>query len=743
MPFPFAQVMQRAQASKGTKLSPKETAKIEQLVAEQVKFQDQLKQAEVAYEKLLAERDRLAAENVASPEIKKARAKKVKVYESLFAEREGIKSQLAEMGYRVNDITGVTAEGAHLVGKLAVNYIREGTLTLSDVVRKVREDVPALTERDVYQSLIAKDPKKQAKARTETTKRIADLKTQANLLLKIEKAEQGIFDKAKGKMPRPEEIRFLQSKLRDLRAQAYKSGVHPARLERSLKTINELQDQLANHYRAVRKAKPRDTIALESTKEKIRLLRREMKVEDDLAILNEQLRTGDFVIKERPSLKKIPLALERKQIELKRARRQIRVAIDEMAPMTGRKLSVEAVNTLRTLKAFSEISAVLRQGVFGAALHPIKTLKIYPTSFKSFFSKYTAEKVDNMIRSADHHYIREKSKLFLPEIGARPTLGEELFSARLIEKVPGLGAVVKASNRHMITHLNMLRAVTFDDFLIKVPNATHAELTAYADWINVTSGRGNLGRAAAVANGLSLGIFAPRFSASRIQTPYMVFKYWKEPRIRKAIAKDMVGFVSVGMSTLILADLAGFEVSTDLRDPDFGKIRIGDTRVDIWGGFLQPVRVTLRVGLTVTDKLNITGKELAAQDKETDPLELIERFTSYKLAPSLTIPLELIRGRTIVGEPVTPSQTAARAVLPMWLEDIADAYRLEGAGRALGVGILTGHGVGVQTYKDSEYRTRRMIRQMMREFNLIEASRLQFEWNIRHPDNPIRSVSTN
>ena len=388
------------------------------------------------------------------------------------------------------------------------------------------------------------------------------------------------------------------------------------------------------------------------------------------------------------------------------------------------------------------MSATLRQGIILSATRPIMATKAFGKSFKAFFSRYSAERVDNAIRSADHHYIREKSGLQLTEVEGLRTAREEMFSAQMIEKVPIIGDVVKASNRHMTTNLNLLRVGAFDQFLAKFPNATQAELTAWADWINIATGRGDLGRAAAVANTLSLGVFAPRFAVSRIQTPYMMFKHWKTPRVRAAIAKDMVGFVGLGTTMLVLADLAGFGVGLDPRNPDFGKIRIGDTRIDIWGGVQQPVRVVARVGLAVTDKTGITGKELTKRERDVDPLNLIGRFAAYKLAPSITIPLELIKGKTIVGEPVTPTQTAARAVLPLWLDDVADAYRKEGAGRATLVGGLTFLGVGATTYEDSETQTRRRIRKMKLNFNFIGADALQSEWNMKNPDNPIRNVST-
>jgi len=63
---------------------------------------------------------------------------------------------------------------------------------------------------------------------------------------------------------------------------------------------------------------------------------------------------------------------------------------------------------------------------------------------------------------------------------------------------------------------------------------------------------------------------------SRIQTPLTVAKHWKQPRVRKAIIKDLTKVTAVGLSALGLAHLAGAEVGLDPRSPDFGKIKIGN-----------------------------------------------------------------------------------------------------------------------------------------------------------------------
>jgi len=702
--YSLAHVVQRAKAAKGAPLSPKESARIESMVAEHTKLETQLKELETKYEASLAEQERLYAERIATRETKKAKIRvKVKgAKERILAERADIKKQIAAMGYRVNDITGVTAEGAYWIGKLAVNYIKEGVVTLDGVVKKVMTDIPGLTERDVYRSLISKNPRLQKKARRAAAKQINQLKTQARLLLDIEKAEKGVFEPPAKKPPAPQQIKDLQKKLKDLRSEAYRSVLEPGKLERAIQKINELQDQLENHYRTVRKKRPVESEKLLDAQKKMKEIRSAMRVEDELAKFNEQMRTGEFEIKSKPQPKKLPPDLEKKQIELKVARRNIRQTIDEMQPWTGRRVFGEAVNTARTLKATADFSGTLRQGLVLSIRRPITATTTFGKAFKAFFNSHKAEQIDNAIRSSENYYLYEKSGLQLTELSGKPTMKEEMFGANVIEKIPVLGHIIKASNRHMTTTLNLLRTASFDQFLTKYPNATHAELRAIANWINVATGRGDLGKASTFANELSLGIFAPRFAVSRIQTPFMVFKHWKNPRVRAEIAKDMVALVSFGGTCLTLGHMAGFEVGLNPRNADFGKIKIGNTRVDIWGGFIQPARVITRLGMAATDRVGLTGEGLRDYQKTFDPFNLFFQFASYKAAPSFSIPRELLTGKTAVYEPTTPTETAVRAIMPMVYEDIYEAYKEAGAPRALWSGGLNFLGVSTNTYQNKK-----------------------------------------
>lgn len=737
--YTLASVMQKARAAKGKALSEKEAAKVELVVERHAELEKLYEDLKAKHEASLVENEKLIAEQVWKDTVTKYKRQSASK-KSILEERRGIKKELLALGFRINELTGVTAEGSYLIGKLAVNYIKEGVQSLEQVVAKVTKDIPQITSRDVYQGLITKDPSYIKKVKSETTMRVERLKRQAKLLTDIEKAEQGIFEPVKEKQVQPQEIRQLQAKLRKLRSGLYKSGMESARLEKALQTINEIQAHLDNGLPIVKKQKSVASPELQAAREKINNLRTQLRVETELADLNKQLETGEFKVAPRIQTERyLPPELEKAQVELQMARKDVRAAIEALAPMTTKKVLIEGVNTLRTLKATADFSGSLRQGLVLSASRPMSFAKSYGKSFQAFFSKLKAEQVDAALKGADHHWIREKSGLYMAplEKGAKLSLREEMFMARAIQRIPGIGHVVRASERHMVTFLNMMRTSAFDQFYRKYPNATRAELEAWANWVNVASGRGSLGSARQYANAMAVVMFAPRFTVSRFQTPYMMIKHFQEPRVRKMIAKDMAAVGGVAMTALALADMAGFEVGVDPMEPDFGKIMVGNTRIDIFAGFQQPMRLMTSMIIGGANKAGLTPEWYAEMNERFDPLEAIGRFAQYKLAPSMTVPLELYRGQSIVGEERDISSTMAHALVPMVYEDIWDAYKEAGFGRVALSGGLAFHGIGVNTYADSESKTRRDITKALAGNNFDQAMQTWVEWNMDNPDKKI------
>lgn len=681
-----------------------------------------------------------------------------------------------------------------MIGRLAINYIRGGMTTLAEVTQQVLADIPELSATDVNAALNAKNPNVQRRVRSAIQKRVAQMKSQALVLTrldqatedalpepgpgpaesaelvqlrkrlsdlrqlrlvtaKIELARQGVFAPRKKRTTAPA-IAALQKVLRDLRREAFRADIDAGRLDRAVRTLDRLQTQLKTGLREVKAGRPIDPAALAAIKQDIQAVRHEMRVTDQLTDLQGQLRTGQYKVPPKRIQKPVSLELERKQIQIARLRKEIANRIEEAAPWTKGKVGREVLDTLRTLKATGDVSFTFRQNVVLAFSHPLIAARNFGRSLKALFSENSMERINNSLRNSKYALYYDVSKLALLDIDSHlPSQGEEFFRAKVIQNMKWpvfrqASAIIRASNRHATTFSNLMRASLFDQFMDSFPNATMEEMRVYANFLNVVTGLGDMGKLGNATNLLSIAIFAPRLTVSRFQTPYKVAKImYTQPRVRKAVARDMVGFVATGASVLGLAALAGASVNwDDPRDPDFLKIRIGDRRYDIFGGFLQPARLILRLGLLFTDAPGLTGKELTTREKVGDPAELIGQFTVYKLAPIWSMARELtprggLKWQTAVGEPTNPPLTLARALVPMWMEDVYDGWKRYGVAGAASVAPAVIPGVGVQTYEDSQMRTRQKIRRALKAGDLERGEQIRGDYNLRHPEKPIGHVS--
>jgi hypothetical protein len=916
----FVPAMNAARQANGDKPVPKETAKnIEKWTDEIAKRDAEIAELRKAQAEREAEAERRVAEAVAKTEKRKGKVarRNASTKDAILRERADIMKALAAKNFRVNSLVGVDPEGVHLIGKLAVNYIHEGAMTLDDVVKRVRERLPDLEERDVWQAMNARSPREVAKAAKEMRERIRDMKDQAKLLDDIEfakvgeygpenrgpgrdrpppipqlkeqlrqlreaivatrgitpdrlkrtlaavdaaqkelaggyrrvrfpgptptgelaaakaslakireairgedklfhledklrKAEQGLFDQSKPRKvspdrviaiqkriadlkrkaaepskeaarvarleevlrraeqgvfdprvkkkptperiqqlrdqinklrakaeepmrlqariarleeavrqaeagniaplqtrpPTPNEVKVLRKKLADLRRIAFKSIFDARKLEAAVKRIDDLEQQLKTGARDAKKNPVDVPEELANARAKIAELRRMMDVTDQINDYQTQLDTGNIKMPEKRVAKPLSPLLREKLIQRDRLKNQVDAEIDRIQQKNDYEaLSAKGkvwhhtknlTDELRAIRATGDMSATLRQGLQLATSRPLAAGKAFLNAGEAMFRSKTAEEVMQNIKNSPTYELSQQAKLELTEMDGPTSAREEFFRGKLLERVPGLGNVMRASNRHMTTYLNMLRMSAFDQFVKANPNATIPELTMWADYINKASGRGDLKAFGVVGSAMSKIFFAPKFSVSRFQTPATLVKYWGEPRVRKAIAKDMAATLALGSTALYLASLAGAKVGLDPRDSDFGKMVIGNNHIDIWGGFQQAARLIIGSGAFAVDiKRGI--KNMGTE--RWDPISSVGRFLSYKLNPTITLAGEFLAERDIIGNKKPPSRLW-EDVIPLVITDVKDAYNDKSdIVSAIGMGTLSGLGVGVSTFK--------------------------------------------
>jgi len=355
---------------------------------------------------------------------------------------------------------------------------------------------------------------------------------------------------------------------------------------------------------------------------------------------------------------------------------------------------VGALNLPRAIQTSYDLGGTLRQSVVLAARHPQKVPGWIGTTTRSIFDgKYADDIMRSIETSPNIEKITQDMGVEFTSwqgVATRLAQREEAFMSRFVNMIPG----VKHSARGFTVGLNKIRFDSANYFITRYGNKLSAnDLKALGRQINIFSGRAPMPAIAELAPALNTIFYSLRLQISRVLTPTTVFS---SSRIaQKEAARALVQFVG-GVSTIVaLAKLAGAEAELDPRSTDFGKIKVGNTRIDPWGGFQQYGVFVTR--LLTEERKTAAGNIIAAPRPET-----IERFWTGKEAPFAGFVTDVIRGQTMLGEEMTVStrnalQQAYNRMAPMFASDVIDAALADGL---IGIPLSApgAVGVGVQTY---------------------------------------------
>ena len=390
-----------------------------------------------------------------------------------------------------------------------------------------------------------------------------------------------------------------------------------------------------------------------------------------------------------------------------------------LGPKTDLKKSnpvVEAVNFPRAVMASVDMSAPLRQGL--PLIHKAGFWKALPDMVKSWGSEEAFRGVQASI--ADKPLFKPRvgpdGKMlpsFADDAGLKLTdltdlnSREEAVMSTWAEKVPG----VRRSNRAYTAFLNKLRADTFESLVrdgkvFGADGETNLPLArSLADFVNYSSGRGSLGKAERAAVILNSTFFAPRLIASRVKilNPYTYINPKTDSFTRKEAIKSLLALAGAGNAMVGMAKLAGAEVENDPASSDFGKIKIGNVRLDPWAGAQQYIVAANRIlrprearmesmegtdtGIAPFDmaagmlgsqggkfKSSVKGTEYFLGEKYggSSRLDVAGRFLEGKANPIINFATGLLRGKDLAGQPFNVPDEVAKRFVPIFVQDVIE-----------------------------------------------------------------------
>lgn len=368
-----------------------------------------------------------------------------------------------------------------------------------------------------------------------------------------------------------------------------------------------------------------------------------------------------------------------------------------IGPSPWKDLAVDLLNVPRAVTTSGDMSFGLRQGIFYMARHPAKFWKAFPSQVKWFASDKASKAVFDNVRNRETYPLMREAGLDV--IGK-----EEPFQSGIAEKIPVVGAVVKASSRAYTTFATKLRADAFDNLVNLARKAGRDPFTDIklakdmAEQVNTVTGRGNLGRLERISRELNGAFFSPKLMASRLQVLNPKFYIKLDPLVRKEALTNLAAFAGYAATVVGLAKVSGLEVGVNPTSADFGKIKVGNTRIDPFGGFSQYVRLASQL---ITGKITSTtsGKVIKLNEgyKPTTRLDVMLRFAEAKEAPVFSFATGLFKGQNWIGEKFSVGKEAANRFIPMVIQDFVDIYKDDPS--LFPLGFLGVFGAGLQTYQ--------------------------------------------
>jgi hypothetical protein len=391
-------------------------------------------------------------------------------------------------------------------------------------------------------------------------------------------------------------------------------------------------------------------------------------------------------------------------------------------------LGLELYHLPRSIMSTLDFSGPLRQMLVLSVRHP----RIFGRNFMKMFRAWRSQEVyDQLMRTIveDPNYPLMKDRVAFTDIGEDFTQREEVFLSNLLEKkYSPVKIPVKAANRAYVAALNLSRKDTFNAGLEKVERFAQSAkgerwiakkgldaapgeipdvlLDDMARFVNSATGRGSLGKSEFAKDTLKFAnyfLFAPRLVASRINFLNLAYYMSLSPPARRDALESFASLLGMVGFILGTAKLGGAAVELDPRSSDFAKIRLGNTRIDLLGGFQQPVRYAAQF-IVAEQKYPTTG-ELAPKSR----LGTAGKFGWSKLAPIPSFAIEAMHGQTFVGQKFDVSHAAYERMTPMFAQDMRDMIQNGSHYPAMAalVAGLSMFGAGASTYEPYDPQARK------------------------------------
>ena len=349
------------------------------------------------------------------------------------------------------------------------------------------------------------------------------------------------------------------------------------------------------------------------------------------------------------------------------------------------------------------IHAAGRQMAFLAPLNFKEYARAVDASIRSLGPDKAYEALVKARRDSPYYQLGQDAGLFSGHDALEkmlPAGGEETLTSRTARSIP----VVKQSSRSFEMGIDMQRQLVFDKIVNQFKKAgitPEKDFKVYkdlADFINKASGRGKLGKLEGSKLVRDL-FFSARFTSSRLALLNPAYYNSLSPPVKAVAVKNAVAYLATATTVLAtMKALTGGSIETDARSNNFGLLKVGNTYIDMLGGFRTYVPFLAQ--LITGDKKRSSG-EIAPIDRSAIGARGITtaNFLYNKMAPVPRAATDMVSslrtGKSAAGFPESPAQVAVTPNIPIYIKDVKEALQdPSNGGRWLGVAAgLFGGGV--------------------------------------------------
>lgn len=357
----------------------------------------------------------------------------------------------------------------------------------------------------------------------------------------------------------------------------------------------------------------------------------------------------------------------------------------------------DALGATKSMTATLDASYAGIQGAKLLLTNPKKAIGILKETLKGIPISLRGE--DAVLPTKAYVYSRKNAR---DGLDARAKLAtgigrEEVYPSSIPSRIPVIGRLFSASDHAFQNWALRARAEMFDMYVEKAQKAgldiTNAEnLEGLGSLANVMSGRAGLGRWEAVGDTVNVALFSPRFAISNI---HFLTSHLMDPKatpfVKREAAKNLTKTVGALAAVLATATALGFDTETDPTSTNFGKIKVGDSWVDISGKMGSFMVLASR--LVTGDMKTMAGKNIDLDSGDFGALSrasALGNFVEGKLSPSFSVALDFLQGKDFDGNKPTLMSSLKRLTLPMSLDSTRDMFKNSEDADLLLLLILTG-----------------------------------------------------